>query len=597
MKKVLTALTALVLALSLSACSQSEGTAAGESPTNGAIIAPSGGASTHPDAAADGIAPAEGAYDADLGEADKTMAPEGDAGDFDHIADDEAFDAEKGEWEEIYGGNGIPEAAGTLTAGEWIDNEHYGFWQELFQKADTGWESYRNIWQRSYCARTFVTVSQNGRPVENSLITLYNANNEVLWQAKTDNEGKAYLFYGASELSRGELTVTADFGGEAVISSADDHVSFLIDAPEDRGASKSLDMALVVDTTGSMSDELSYLQKELESVIERVAKDNGNIPVRLSVDFYRDNGDDYVVRDFDFTEDISEAIRNLNDQTAEGGGDYPENVNAALHTAINELSWEESSTKLLFIVLDAPPHSDDGAAVAQMNTLTEQAAAKGIRVIPVLASGGDKETEFLMRDFALKTGGSYLFLTDDSGVSVGGHIEPTIGSYQVEKLNDLMVKVADRYLRSVQSAAEYAGDTDETSVPTEAPIDTRHEETTVPPILSDGKLEMILTDTTAEGLELTGLEFQIKNGTEHQYYYGLYFNVEKLDGTEWTEIPPTEDFAVIEIAMILEPGQTHSFNAPVYTFWKDLEAGEYRVVLNLSSEEGNETLYGLFEVE
>ena len=82
---------------------------------------------------------------------------------------------------------------------------------------------------------------------------------------------------------------------------------------------------------------------------------------------------------------------------------------------------------MLFIILDAPPHSDDSNAVDEMNELTVQAAEKGIRIIPVLASGGDKEAEYLMRDMAMKTGGTYLFLTDDSGVSAGDHIQPTIG--------------------------------------------------------------------------------------------------------------------------------------------------------------------------
>ncbi|MBQ4165009.1 MAG: hypothetical protein IJD85_01645, partial [Oscillospiraceae bacterium] len=70
----------------------------------------------------------------------------------------------------------------------------------------------------------------------------------------------------------------------------------------------------------------------------------------------------------------------------------------------------------------------------------------GIRIIPVASSGIDKTTEYLLRTMAFRTGGTYTFLTDDSGIG-GGHIEPTIGDYEVEKLNDLMVRVIGEYLQ------------------------------------------------------------------------------------------------------------------------------------------------------
>ncbi|MEF9479208.1 hypothetical protein OWR28_17025 [Chryseobacterium sp. 1B4] len=45
-----------------------------------------------------------------------------------------------------------------------------------------------------------------------------------------------------------------------------------------------------------------------------------------------------------------------------------------------------------------------------------------------------------MRTFALLTNGTYTFLTDDSGIG-NSHIKPTIDSYEVEKLNDLLLRL------------------------------------------------------------------------------------------------------------------------------------------------------------
>ncbi len=74
-----------------------------------------------------------------------------------------------------------------------------------------------------------------------------------------------------------------------------------------------------------------------------------------------------------------------------------------------------------------------------------KASAEGIRIIPIASSGVDKETEFLLRFMAINTNGTYTFLTNHSGIG-NSHITPTIGQYQVEQLNDLMVRLIDEYV-------------------------------------------------------------------------------------------------------------------------------------------------------
>ena len=186
------------------------------------------------------------------------------------------------------------------------------------------------------------------------------------------------------------------------------------------------------------------LQKELENVIKRVQTDSSNIPVRLSVNFYRDITDEYVVRPYDFSTDINSQLAYLNKEYASGGGDYEEAVEQALASCVNDHDWNEDSIKLMFLVLDAPPHNTSEIKESLINTLTK-ASEMGIRIIPVASSGIDKDTEFLLRAFAMTTGGTYTFLTDDSGVGLS-HIEPTVGKYEVEHLNDLLVRIIEEYI-------------------------------------------------------------------------------------------------------------------------------------------------------
>jgi hypothetical protein len=68
----------------------------------------------------------------------------------------------------------------------------------------------------------------------------------------------------------------------------------------------------------------------------------------------------------------------------------------------------------------------------------------GVRIIPIASSGIDKVTEFLLRSLSMATGGTYVFLTDHSGVG-DAHIEPTIGPYEVELLNELIIRVINEY--------------------------------------------------------------------------------------------------------------------------------------------------------
>ncbi len=343
----------------------------------------------------------------------------------------------------------VPEStlqSGILTAGHWNDNENWAFWHKL-QNGQQGYEKYLTNWDIILTRRVSVTTAPG------ATVKLLDEQNAVLWTAVADNQGRAWLFWRMKAGdTREPAKLTAEKGGKTASHSitADERkkndvsvkLELMLDAVM---APKSLELALVLDTTGSMGDELAYLQAELQSVITEVKRQNANLPVRLSTNFYRDEGDVYEVEVHPFTEDITEAMSYLKAQTADGGGDYEEAVERALRKTIEGLAWSEDSTKILLLVLDAPPHNT-APIRAEMTALMEDAARQGIRVIPVASSGVDKTTEFLMRALSITTGGDYVFLTDDSGVG-GGHIEPTIGDHEVKKLNTLLVELIGSYLK------------------------------------------------------------------------------------------------------------------------------------------------------
>lgn len=331
--------------------------------------------------------------------------------------------------------------AGTLTAGEWKDADDLNFWTKLLNRND--W--YELMKERNLYTNKIVTAyvhDEEGNPCFNVKTQLIDSDGQTIYTARTDINGKAYMLYNLNNNNEKAASVLVNNQKFSLKDTSELDISI-----EDTGmAVTKLDLMLMIDTTGSMNDELKYLQEELEDVVKRVSNKNEALSINVSVNFYRDESDDYIVMAYDFNKNIAKVLQQLKSQNADGGGDYPEAVHEALNSAVNEHQWRDNAVKLCFLVLDAPPHSESeiSGINSQIQKYIQQAACEGIRIIPVASSGVDTETEFLLRSFALMTGGTYVFLTDHSGVG-DSHLEPTIGQYTVEALNELMVRVISEY--------------------------------------------------------------------------------------------------------------------------------------------------------
>lgn len=209
-----------------------------------------------------------------------------------------------------------------------------------------------------------------------------------------------------------------------------------------RSAHSVVDAALVIDTTGSMGDEIAYLTSEFANISSAISAKFPGADQRWALVVYRDTpdmdpSDAYVVQSYDFTGSAQDFATTMGGQTAGGGGDYPESPELGLEK-LKELSWRTgpSVAKLAFWVGDAPHHADRGAAMKQAIVDVHTA---GIHLYPVSASGTDDLLELTMRSAAEITGGRYLFLTNDSGVG-GDHKTPEIPCYFVTKLEKALIR-------------------------------------------------------------------------------------------------------------------------------------------------------------
>ncbi len=329
-----------------------------------------------------------------------------------------------------------------LTAGEVSDFAKWKMWDDF---TDNEFKQFANNWgmnmKQRYCVQLQTTAKY---AAVGEVVYLINKHtNDTVWQAITDNTGKAELWADVKEKTGADYVIVCKGYDKIKKPYLFDEGINRMTINKECNNNKTVEIAFVVDATGSMGDEIEYLKIELEDVLNKTFERYADLNVLAASVFYRDNGDEYLTKHVDFNNDLLKVLNFIKLQKAGGGGDMPEAVDAALNTAIDSLHWsDDARTKMLFLILDAPPHA---TAKDKMFQLIQKAATKGIRIIPIVCSGADKNTEFLMRSIALATNGTYLFLTNESGLG-GEHIKPTTDVFSVELLNNLLPRIIQQMI-------------------------------------------------------------------------------------------------------------------------------------------------------
>lgn len=119
-----------------------------------------------------------------------------------------------------------------------------------------------------------------------------------------------------------------------------------------------VDMAFVVDTTGSMGGLIASAQRHMIRLIETVTRTT-SLDLRLAVVAYRDHppqDNTYVYQLHALTPDLKAVQKIIMGLQANGGGDAPEAVLDGVLAAANELEWRPYARRLAVLVGDAPPH-------------------------------------------------------------------------------------------------------------------------------------------------------------------------------------------------------------------------------------------------
>ncbi|EOD58249.1 Na-Ca exchanger/integrin-beta4 [Amycolatopsis vancoresmycina DSM 44592] len=156
--------------------------------------------------------------------------------------------------------------------------------------------------------------------------------------------------------------------------------------PVDLRPTEKVDVAFVVDSTGSMADDIDAARASISRVTDEifgVAKS-----ARVSLVDYKDVDDSYQARvDVPFTESKTEFIDAVNGIVVDGGGDDPESIFSGLMAAYAQ-KWRPGALKLTILIGDAPakdPEPRTGYTQAQVLKAAKE--LDPVVINPILVGG------------------------------------------------------------------------------------------------------------------------------------------------------------------------------------------------------------------
>ena len=336
---------------------------------------------------------------------------------------------------------GDPYQVPSLSAGEVDDNE---LWEEYLEYL----EGYGGpfVHKVDVLERYVISVTDRvGRPVSNAVVAV-SADGQLLSKGQTYSDGRTLFFPDAQWLADTVIAFDVLVEKNGVSRSLEfgrgkgSEWQVTLDVGSDHDTGVPLDVLFLLDSTGSMADEIDQIKRTLLSISARVSDLPSHPDLRFGMVSYRDREDEYVTRLFDFDADVGRFANTIRNVVADGGGDEPESLNEALHVAIQRPEWRTGDAiRLVFLLADAPPHldyADDYNYAVEMI----EARNRGIKIFSVASSGLNAQGEYIFRQIAQHTLGRFIFLLYP-GHSEGLGTSHSVSEYTVERLDDLVVRL------------------------------------------------------------------------------------------------------------------------------------------------------------
>ena len=205
-------------------------------------------------------------------------------------------------------------------------------------------------------------------------------------------------------------------------------------------ASDGLDVCFLVDTTGSMGDDIENARENMENILNTLEEKAGNY--RVAIIDYRDfpdrtgEGIDYAYQvQLGFSQDRAAITEAINGLTLGDGGDDQETVYSALMAAVR-LNWRSDAGKVIILLGDAAPldpepytgyiyedvllalfNADISLDYENSDQRVVSALDTSLINVYTIGTSASPDAEDFFRSISSGTGGSYVSVENASDVA------------------------------------------------------------------------------------------------------------------------------------------------------------------------------------
>lgn len=351
--------------------------------------------------------------------------------------------------------SGPPPSASGLKAGYSDDNKQFTYFVNFLKEYESVSHLPLDISERII----FHIKDKNNRSIPNANI-LIKSGGDIITQGTTLADGSFRFFPSlySNNLKNFEILVTDPASGKKTgdqfTREGRRQVDLTISEARQLEDRIPLDILFILDTTGSMGEEIERLKATIQLIHLNLSSLSTKPLLRFGLVLYKDEGDEeYVTRIVHLTENLDKFQKKLNLVEAYGGGDTPEDLQAALEDSMQEIKWNSKGIRLAYIITDAPPHLDYGQEF-DYTRASITAKEKGIKIHSVGTGGLPLDGEYVLRQISQFTSGRYIFLTYGEGGESEGGVAGSVShhtgaNFQTDKLEAIIIRFAKEELANL----------------------------------------------------------------------------------------------------------------------------------------------------
>lgn len=338
-----------------------------------------------------------------------------------------------------------------LEAGFADDNRQFNYFISFLKTHDYVEHFSMNIQERII----FRVTDALGKAIPNATVRISSGSN-MLEEAKTYSDGTCLFFpLEHSQNLRSyqvEVTHNQQTSKSSVPRGGSRTVNFSFNQRRPDYRNVPLDILFVLDTTGSMGEEIERLKTTIEIINLNLISLSSAPRVRFGMVLYKDRGDEeYVTRIIPLTSNLEHFREQLDEVYASGGGDTPEDLQSALAEAMQKINWGREGIRLGFIITDAPPHLSLYKSEYTYIDASKDARRRAIKLFSVGTGGLNLMGEYILRQISQYTSAKYIFLTygekgESEGGAPGSVSHHTGANYQTDRLEAIIIRFAKEEL-------------------------------------------------------------------------------------------------------------------------------------------------------